>query len=447
MRQSDLDIRQLRPATFDSPLRYAGADRTSPIRYRTDDDRVVVKASFTRRSQTPSDETLCGVAMGPGLSFERAGPRARLAYDPSKVTAAIITCGGLCPGLNDVVRALTLSLHHGYGVRNILGIRYGFIGLTAQGRPPLALNPDLVEEIHRQGGTMLGSSRGFPPMDAVMEGIRRHGIDQLFVIGGDGTQRGAHNIHLELQKQGLPVVVVGVPKTIDNDIPWIDQTFGFETAVEVAAQVVDCAHVEAKASERGIGLVKLMGRNAGFIAAHAALSSMDANLVLVPEVPFVLDGPNGLLAWLTERMDRRNHAVIVVAEGAGQDLLAKDLPARFDASGNRLLEDIGPYLKERIDAHFKGLKKPVSIKYLDPSYQVRSAAANSADSIFCLRLAQNAVHAAMAGKTDMLIGRWYGKFTHVPLPLIAADRKNMDPRSSVWRSVLETTGQPCLTPA
>ncbi len=431
MEQSDLEIRRLRPADLPTPLKFAGRDPSRPVRYHTDRDRVLVKCSFDLDEGYPQ------------LSFERAGPRERIAYRPGEVTAGIVTCGGLCPGLNDVIHGLVMSLRHHYGVGRIIGIRYGFRGLSASGLPPLELTPERVGDINHQGGTILGTSRGSPPVSEMADALGRLGINQFYVIGGDGTQRGCHALAEEIRRRGMDIAVVGIPKTIDNDVPWMDQSFGFATAVEVAASVIDQAHVEARSAEGGIGLVKLMGRDAGFVAAKAALASLEANLVLIPEIPFDIDGRRGVLSFLEGRLERKDHAVIVVAEGAGQEFFAGQ-PEQFDASGNRLQHDIGMLLKRRIAEHFRRKGRPVEVKYFDPSYLIRSGPANAADRMLCMRLAHNAVHAAMAGKTDMMVGRWYNKFTHVPLALVAGGRKRLKPHSTLWRAVLEATGQPGL---
>jgi 6-phosphofructokinase 1 len=432
MSPEDLIVDRVKPATLPTPLRFGGSDPDHPIRYHTDADRVAVTATFSAGS-------------GPGpLGFERAGPRELIAWDPAACRAAVVTCGGICPGLNDVIRGLVMCLRYNYGLQDIVGVRFGYQGLAADAPAPIALTHEVVDDIHRDGGTILGSSRGTPPTTEIVDTLARWGINLFFVIGGDGTQRGSHAIAAESRRRGMDLAVVGIPKTIDNDIAWVDQTFGFDTAVEIAGKVIDCAHIEAKAAHRGLGLVKLMGRDSGFIAAQGALASLEANVVLIPEVPFELDGEQGLLNFLEKRLARKDHAVVVVAEGAGQDLFV-DTEELFDRSGNRLQLDIGLLLKERIVAHFAGQGQPVSMKYFDPSYLVRSAPANSVDSILCDRLAHEAVHAAMNGKTDMMVGRWYGKFIYLPLPLVVSGRKRIKPNSTLWRSVLEATGQPSLT--
>lgn len=375
------------------------------------------------------------------LAFEKAGARERIFFDPEKSKAAAVTCGGLCPGINNVIRTLYFVLTANYGVPEVLGIRYGFEGLNPQtGKPPLRLTSDAVEEIHKIGGSMLGTSRGPQDPRVTVDYLEREQINMLFCIGGDGTQRGAHEIALEVARRGAKIAVVGIPKTIDNDIKYVRRTFGFLTAVAEAQRVIDCAHNEATAARYGIGLVKLMGREAGFIAATATIASGQVNFALVPEVPFVLDGKEGLLARLHRRLAAREHAVIVVAEGAGQDLIPDHVEAR-DKSGNRRLGDIGLFLKEEIQRHFKTTDLDVKLKYFDPSYHVRSVPANTADSLLCEHLGRCAVHAAMAGKTDLLIGYWHDKFIHVPLPISIGERKRLSPESDWWSTVQAMTGQ------
>lgn len=428
-------VKTLSECRFPSPFKYAGRDPSAAVRYRQNHELVRIFSCFND-GDTKAD--LSG--------FERAGPREKIFSDPSKMTAAIMTCGGLCPGLNDVIRGLVMSLHHHYGVPRILGIRYGYSGLGPNGLEPMVLRPDDVEAIHLDGGTVLGSSRGKQDVPEMARKLLEWGVDQLYVIGGDGTQKGALALSEEFQRINAPVAVIGIPKTIDNDILWVDQSFGFDTAVEVAAQVIQDAHVEARSAERCIGLVKVMGRESGYIAAHAALASLEANVVLIPEVPFVLEGRGGLVEYLEQRMQEKDHAVLVVAEGAGQELFHENgRSVQYDASGNRLHQNIGALLDQRISDHFRKIGQPVNIKYLDPSYSVRSASACSTDRIYCTRLAHAAVHAAMAGRTEMMVSRWSGRFVHVPLRLVTQGRRKVDPAGSLWRTVLEATGQPCLS--
>ncbi|MCP3956506.1 MAG: ATP-dependent 6-phosphofructokinase [bacterium] len=375
-------------------------------------------------------------------SFESAGPRREIFFEPRQLTCGVVTCGGLCPGLNDVIRSVVLTLHHAYGVRRVLGFRYGYGGITAGRRDdPLLLEAGLVETIHEQGGTLLGTSRGPQDVVEMVDQLMKWRVSILFTVGGDGTLSGASAIAGEIARRGLDIAVIGIPKTIDNDLVWTERTFGFSTAVEAARSAITAAHTEARAAWNGIGLVKLMGRHAGFIAAQATLSSGDVNFCLVPEVPFSLDGPGGLLDHLGQRLEERRHAVVVVAEGAGQDLIASETEER-DASGNLKLEDVGLLLRQRFREHFAGRGVPMTVKYIDPSYMIRSLPANSLDSSFCLMLGQHAVHAGMAGRTDMMVGFWNHRFTHVPLSLVAGRQKQIEPEQETWQRVLGATGQP-----
>jgi 6-phosphofructokinase 1 len=373
------------------------------------------------------------------LLFEKAGPREKIFFDPAEIRAAIVTCGGLCPGLNNVIRSAFLCLHHAYGVKEVFGIRYGYQGLNpAIGEAPILLNADMVDRIHQEGGTILGASRGDQPISVMVDFLVKNNISILFTVGGDGTQRGAQQITEEVGKRGLKIAVVGIPKTIDNDIMYVKRSFGYTTASDMAHEVLTCAHTEAKSYPNGIGLVKLMGRDSGFIAAGATIASQDVNFTIIPEIPLVLEGEKGLLETLKRRILKRKHAVIAVAEGAGQDLLVN---AGKDASGNVLHGDIGVFLKDKIVAYFKEQKIPVNMKYIDPSYIIRSVHANAEDSFLCDQYARGAVHAAMAGKTGLIIGLWNG-FIHLPIPLATGKRQYLKPEGYLWNCVISSTGQP-----
>ncbi len=424
-----LEISTLGPRRYKSPLVRSLRTGEGVGTYIPDDMRVLYEPRFR-----------LGEAINM-LSFQRAGAREDLFFDPPQTRAAIVTCGGLCPGINNVIRSLVLELTHNYGVANILGIRYGYRGLNPEeGRAPIELAPKLVEGIHHQGGTMLGSSRGHQNPKTTVDFLVDQNIDILFCIGGDGTQRGAHTMADEIARRKLPIAIVGIPKTIDNDIKFCFRTFGFYSAVAEAEKVIDRAHVEAKGVLNGIGLVKLMGRQAGFIAAAATLASGEANFTLIPEVPFELEGPHGFLSALERRLVAREHAVVVVAEGAGQHLMPDD-SNDCDASGNRRLCDIGLFLKQKIVEHFAAAKMPAKVKYMDPSYHIRSVPANAADSLLCEQLARSAVHAGMAGKTDLLIGLWHNHLVHVPLEVSTGVKKQLSPEGELWTSVLALTGQ------
>lgn len=380
----------------------------------------------------------------PDLKFECAGPRAKIFFQPEHTRAAIVTCGGLCPGLNNVIRSAFFELHHNYGVKEVLGIRYGYQGLNPDiATPPVKLTKNFVDDIHTDGGSILGSSRGRQPLSKMLDYLEEERINILLCVGGDGTQRGAHALALEAQKRNLPLSVIGVPKTIDNDICYVRQTFGYYTAVEKAREVLECAHNEARGAPNGIGLVKLMGRDAGFIAAGATLASQEVNFTIIPEIPLRLEGEKGFLNVLRQRILARGHALIVVAEGAGQDLFAEDETA-YDASGNKLHRDIGVFLRESIISYFQKHHIPVNLKYMEPGYFIRGIPADAEDSLLCDQFARHAVHAAMAGKTDMLVGHWSGSFIYVPIAEAVAKKRYLDPSQLLWNSVIAATGQPRL---
>jgi 6-phosphofructokinase 1 len=403
----------------------------SPIR-RTISDNLRVPETIVRDPQAaPTSELL----------FELAGPRAKIFFDPKQTRAGIVTCGGLCPGLNNVIRSLFLELHHAYGVKEVLGFRGGYQGLDpARGAEPNVLNCDFVEDIHKEGGTVLGTSRGPVDVALAVEGLIRRGVNILFTIGGDGTQRGGNALYQEAKKRGHPLAIVGIPKTVDNDVAFVSRTFGFLTAVEEATKVLHRAHTEAHSVHNGIAVVKLMGRHAGFIAGVATVASQDVNFCLIPEAPFRLDGERGFLTALQKRITKRAHALIVVAEGAGQDLLKAEREQR-DASGNVKLNDIGFFLREKIESHFKAAGIPTTLRYFDPSYFIRSSPANAEDAILCDLFARHAVHAAMAGKTGIVIGFLHEKFIHVPIELLTSRRKCINPDNPAWSAVLAATGQ------
>lgn len=432
LKLSDFQIDTLGDCRIDSPLGLSTVKGDRVFTFVEDTERVRFDVLMDERNK-PEAEV---------LSMELAGPRQRIFFDPSKTSVAIVTCGGLCPGINNVIRSLVMSLHYRYGVKKVWGVQYGYEGFIPDYKHPfIELTPEKVASIHQFGGTILGSSRGKQDVSMIVDCLERQNINILFTIGGDGTLRGASAIYKEIEKRGLSISVAGVPKTIDNDINYIEKTFGFETSFTVASPIIRDAHNEAKGAYNGISIVKLMGRDSGFIAANAALSMPEVNLVLVPEFEFDLEGPNGLLEVIKERLESRKHCMIVVAEGTGQ-FLFEGADFEVDASGNKLHKDIGIYLKEKILDYFKGIGMPATVKYIDPSYIIRSTPATPSDSIFCNKLAQHAVHGAMAGKTNFVVGRRNNRFAYLPIELVVQERKKIDLESDLWLNVLETTGQP-----
>jgi len=430
----DFSIKTLGQCKVDCPLldMFPSREKT----FESDETRLLYNTMFTKDTSFDAERL--------HQSFEVAGPREKIYFKPEEARPAIVSCGGICPGINDVIRSIVMESYYHYYTRNVVGISYGYNGLNpAKGYPIMDLTPEKVKNIHMEGGTMLGSSRGgTEDMDLLMDTLEKMGINILYAIGGDGTLRGAHDFSELARSRGVDLAVVGIPKTIDNDISFIQRSFGFETAVSNSTNAIYAAHTEARGAPNGIGLVKLMGRHSGFIAASAALAINDVNFVLLPEVPFDMDGENGFLAHLEKRLNTREHAVICVAEGAGQDILQKEGPKNYDPSGNVRLDDIGLYLKDRINSYFNEKNIEINLKYIDPSYMIRSAPAVPDDSIYCAILGQHAVHAAMAGKTDLVIGQWNNIFTHVPIDLAISRRKQVDPHSRFYNSVIEATGQP-----
>lgn len=430
---SEFRIASLGHPQYKSPLKLSTVKGDNIFDFINDSDRLVFDLSIDQYHHClkTGKEPSC---------LEKAGPRQNIFFDSKHTTAAIVTCGGLCPGINNVIRGVVMGLHYFYGVKKILGVPYGYEGLNPdKGHGFVELTPDKVKDIHQFGGTFLGSSRGGQDVSVMVDTLEANQIDMLFAIGGDGTLKGVDAIGEEIQKRNAKISVVGIPKTIDNDIDLIDESFGFETAFDVASPILRDAHNEATGAFNGVSIVKLMGRDSGFIAASAALAMPVVNFVLVPEMDFDLEGEKGFLKALEQRLKQKRHAVIVVAEGAGQHLFQKKSGVK-DASGNVKHQDIGIFLKERIAEHFKDAS--VTIKYIDPSYIIRSAPANSSDSVYCSRLAYHAVHGAMAGKTRFVSSKVNNKFVYVPIAEVTKKRKKIDMEGEFWFSVLQSTGQP-----
>lgn len=435
MKYEDFLVQTLGNNNVVTPLKQRQREDSPVYKFVEDNDRILYDASIEYFNK-------CRETGDMPISFEKAGPKEKIFFEPAKTKVGIVTCGGLCPGQNNVIRSLVNQLHYRYGISRVLGFKYGFEGFISDyNHPVVELTTSMVSDIHITGGTFLGTSRGNQDVVKIVDTLEIMNINVLFCIGGDGTLRGAHAIHEEIEKRNLKISVAGIPKTIDNDIDLIQKSFGFETAFSIANDIIRNAHNEAQGAYNGIAMVKLMGRDSGFIAASASLAIQEANFVLVPEITFDLYGLRGFLRVLRKRLEEKHHAVVVVAEGAGQELFeSKDFER--DASGNVKHKDIGVYLKEKIKEEFDSKGFPYSIKYIDPSYIIRSAPANPNDSKFCNLLAQNAVHAALAGRTDFVVGYWNNEFTLLPIAMAVAKRKKIDVEGELWWNVLEATGQP-----
>ncbi|KAK2977308.1 hypothetical protein RJ640_013073 [Escallonia rubra] len=406
--------------------------------YINNDDRVLLKV--IRFSSPTSAGAEC---IDPDCTWveqwvHRAGPRKKIYFKPENVKAAIVTCGGLCPGLNDVIRQIVITLEI-YGVKKIVGIPFGYRGFGDE-LAEMPLSRKVVQNVHLSGGSLLGVSRGGPTVSEIVDSMQERGISMLFVLGGNGTHAGANAIHTECRKRRLKVAVVGVPKTIDNDILLMDKTFGFDTAVEEAQRAINSAYIEAHSAYRGIGIVKLMGRSSGFIAMQASLASGQVDICLIPEVAFHLHGPHGVLGHLKYLLETKGSAVLCLAEGAGQNFLEKTNAK--DASGNIVLGDIGVHIQQEIKKYFKALGAPADVKYIDPTYMIRACRANASDGILCTVLGQNAVHGAFAGYSGITVGICNTHYVYLPIPEVISYPRAVDPNSRMWHRCLTSTGQP-----
>eukprot|EP00271_Cylindrocystis_brebissonii_P009161 TRINITY_DN23834_c0_g1_i1.p1 TRINITY_DN23834_c0_g1~~TRINITY_DN23834_c0_g1_i1.p1 ORF type:complete len:519 (+),score=119.52 TRINITY_DN23834_c0_g1_i1:131-1687(+) len=375
----------------------------------------------------------------------RAGPRQWIYFPPKEVKAAIVTCGGLCPGINDVIRQIVYTLDV-YGVEDILGVQYGFKGFVDPSLPPVKLSRKIVHDINMHGGSFLGVSRGHPKNTDIVDALEAWGVNMLFVIGGNGSHAGANCLYEICRERKLKVVIVGVPKTIDNDIMLVDKTFGFDTAVEEAQRAINAAYVEAASAYNGIGIVKLMGRQSGFIAMHATIANGQVDVVLIPEVPFVMEGKQGVLEFMKARLALNGNCVVVIAEGAGQDLI--EGTGGVDASGNPILGDVGKWFTQKVKAYFKECKTSADVKYIDPTYMIRARPPISSDHILCTILGQNAVHGAFAGYSNITIGMVNTHYALLPIPAVIKQPRTVDPDSNMWHRCVTCTGQPefCAMP-
>jgi 6-phosphofructokinase 1 len=422
-----MEVEKLGKSKIPNPVKLSNIIDDFMPNYVHEDRIILYKSKFN------------GEKIDPEESFEAGGPRENIYFDPCKTRVGIVTCGGLCPGLNNVIKSIVTELVNSYGVHSVYGFKYGYSGFApSHNYPVVELTPEVVKDWDLKGGSMLGSSRGPQTPEVIIDTCERMNLNILFTLGGDGTLRGADAINKEAQTRGYKMSVIGIPKTIDNDIAFVSKTFGFETAVAKATEAIRAAFVEAEGAPRGVGMVKLMGRHSGYIAAHAALAAGNVDCVLIPEAPFKLDK---FFDYIKEKIEKSGKAVIVVAEGAGQDLFANEKGDK-DASGNKKLQDIGVFLGKKLKEHFKSINEPVNLKYIDPSYIIRATSASPTDAIFCRRLGENGVHAAMIGATGIVVGLWNGYFTHLPLEAAVSKRKQIDTDGDLWSSIIQMTCQP-----
>jgi 6-phosphofructokinase 1 len=424
--QRDFEVRRLPNAPFNTPI----ADRE----FLSDDQKYIMYDPIVHGVDLSGRHAM---SLSP-FRMLLAQASEHLHFDPKQTTVGVVTCGGLCPGLNDVVRGITYMCRRSYDVKRVVGFRYGYWGLSAAGRDTaIDLDTNRVHTIHRRGGTFLGSSRGPQDPKEMVDTLQQLGVNILFTIGGDGTQRGASKIVEEVTKRKLNIAVVGIPKTIDNDLSFSHRTFGYITAVEHATLAIRAAYAEAGSHPFGVGIVKVMGRHSGFIAAEAAIASQLANICLIPENVVTKETFFNLLEC---RFRTNDCVVICVAEGFGQDWMdTKDCGT--DASGNKKLGDIGTYMRDLVTSWMK--KHPTAnigtVKLIDPSYMIRAVPANTSDASFCVHLATLAVHEAFRGTTDAIIVNWYRNFTVIPIKLATSLRKVVDLHGDLWRQVREVT--------
>ncbi|KAI5062924.1 hypothetical protein GOP47_0021471 [Adiantum capillus-veneris] len=418
---------------YPSPLQYNSA-YSAMKQYFVDPGEVVARNVVEKFS-----------SVGDGMYFRRAGPSEKVYFKPEEVHACIVTCGGLCPGLNTVIREIVCGLWNQFGVENIIGMEGGYRGFYA--RNTIQLDPKIVNDIHKRGGTILGTSRGGHHTAKIVNSIQDRGINQVYIVGGEGTQKGASFIYEEIRRRDLKVCIAGIPKTIDNDIDIIDRSFGFDTAVEEAQRAINAAHVEAESIQNGVGLVKLMGRYSGHIAMYATLASRDVDCCLIPEVPFYLEGEGGLYEYIERRLHENKHVVIVVAEGAGQDLMIQNGAAlpKCDASGNKQLLDVGLWLAQKLKDHFSDRKEGIYLKYIDPTYMIRAIPSNASDNIYCTLLAQSAINGAMAGYSGFTVGPVNGRHAYIPTSRITENPKRISIADRMWARLLSSTNQPDFT--
>jgi len=367
----------------------------------------------------------------------RANATRHIYWDPKDVRAAIVTCGGLCPGLNSVVRELTDCLYNEYGVKDILGMRGGYHGLSnPEELTPMYLTPKIVNEIHMKGGSVLMAGRGGNDCIRIVDKLKERDINMLFVVGGDGTQSGAHALFLEARKRKMPISIVGVPKSIDNDVMYFDKTFGFESAVAEAVSVIRGSFVEATSANRAVSIVKLMGRDAGFVSMYAAVASNLVDLCLIPEVDVKLQD---VLAYVDKVLAQKGYMVVAVAEGAGQNFVESE---GVDPTGHTKYGDVGVFLRDAINEHLKRSDDGGRSFYFDPSYMIRAVPANPIDHIFCSRLSRDAVHTAMRGYTGVCVGPIHNIIIIMPMNNIASRQKTVNVHRNMWQVCVHQSGMP-----
>lgn len=439
---------------FPAPdLRISGrsADYQNP---RSENEIGIYRSPESRRLATADVDILrlFEQAGSPPPSFPEAGPRKELCFDPHRVKAAVVTTGGLAPGLNSVVHSIVDRHFNTYELNETLGgavygIYDGFRGLRDCASNSTTLNPKVTLDWLRQGGSNLGSIRFRDPqgekhlVDEIAKSITQMAIDILYVIGGDGSQLIAHKV-----AQAVPSIsVLGVPKTMDNDVLWVRESFGFDTTVEQATHAINALHFEAQSTRR-VGLLQFFGAESGFVAANAALASGQVDLVLIPEAFNNLSDEQlqhywkMLLGHLDDRVKRQAHmphAIVVVAEGV-ETALVQQKSRKLGRKGDfleLLKQDIAGKVRDR-----RG--RCLEIFVNEPRHYIRSGAANAHDQIFCERLGALAVDNGLAGYTNCMVSHWLTEYVLVPLELVVQGQKSIQTSGMFWRQVETSTGQP-----
>jgi 6-phosphofructokinase 1 len=330
----------------------------------------------------------------------------------------ILTGGGDCPGLNAVIRAVVRRAERGFG-DEVIGFRDGWLGVVEDDTTPLDV--EACRGLLPRGGTVLGSSRLQPfgledGVERARSTIERHGLGGLVVVGGEGTLSCAHRLHAE----GFPVV--GVPKTIDNDVGGTEMTFGFETAVEIATEAIDRLHTTAESHDR-VMVVEVMGRHVGHIAAWSGMAG-GATLTLVPEEPFDIEE---VCEGVRRRHDRGRYAsVVVVAEGARPKPDTIPMPdEEVDRFGHVRLGGIGNLVAAEIESR-TGFETRVTVL----GHVQRGGTPTAFDRVLASRFGVAAVDAVHDGGFGMMTALVGGDIVLVPLADAVGDLKRLS--AGVW---------------
>jgi 6-phosphofructokinase 1 len=488
--------------------RVIGADRKSDSRILVD-----VRSSYPI-TQPTSGPSLCSCAVKGQLTFAEAGPRNMLRFPghhKKLLKVGVLVSGGIAPGINAVISGIVQRhvLYHTPQITDlrvpgktprsytlqVFGFRNGFAGLLAGDDVTVLYDSDSPDEklrahlrrIANRGGSEIGTSRyddllstadpdkREKDLDQVAENLANRHFDILYVIGGDGSMRAAHATWKRSRDNGKSLSVIGVPKTMDNDILWVWQSFGFLSAVEKAREALQQLHTEATSNPR-LCVVQLFGSDSGFVVSHAALASGVCDAALIPEVPFTM---KKLADYITERLSKRfrpgaggqsPYGMIVMAETAvpqdAEDYLSdpevdldeneKAAIQAFVSKGCRVhgqtpdelrtggLKVVSRVLQKRIremkvdDAYWADFRVFTN----EPRHLLRAIPPSASDVAFGQRLGVLAVDNAMAGYTDFMISQWMTEYVLVPLDLVVLGRKRVPPNGIFWKSVVASTGQP-----